>query len=155
METNEKISKSKLSKEKAGTSFWLKSVLLFSAFMMMFVGLDRLEIFENFKSPGWQLERHWKRDFLKLKNSGALSPGFKRIKKVEYIATTKGLKEFLIRYGAPPFDVKAEGQNILEIFMDELDTCGVVIQYDLIDSKGNTIFELGRTYNLSGKSFSN
>lgn len=99
----------------------------------------------SFYSPEKKLEILWSQDFEILKKSKTLPKGFSELKQVEVYPGSEAMKGFLQNYDYPDFGVHSQGKYKLEIFLDNTESGEVMIQYDLIDPKGNTVWELGRT----------
>ena len=77
---------------------------------------------------------------------------------MEFITPSPMLKRLLQTEKIPDFkkptlNTEAKKGFTLEVFLDQTDEGGVMIQYDLLNEKGNTVWELGRTFNQ--KLFSN
>ena len=88
----------------------------------------------------------WQEDIRRMDQARSLPNGFKDLKVVEFIATSKKLKLMLKKY---PMDFKtnSHGHYSLEILLDEIKGGGLMMQYDLVELKsGNTIWERGRTF---------
>ena len=88
-------------------------------------------------------------DFESLKKENQLHEGFANIKDVQVFSASDKLKQAYFQ--APLLlNQKKEGKFNLEIFLDEIEDGGVIVQYDLIDlATGNTVFEVGRTFQLT------
>lgn len=119
------------------------------ALLLTLVWLSLAVVFkpwEDFYTPQQRLEGLWLADFKKLKDSKTLPPQFSQIKQVKFDPLAPELKAFLQNAHTPNFNESTQGKYTLEIIMDKIEGGGVMIQYDLIDPKGNTVWELGRTF---------
>lgn len=88
----------------------------------------------------------WQEDYDKQMAANELHEGFKQIKSIQLFATSEKLKKI---YQTQPLNIpqSPDGKYFLEIFFDEADEGGAIIQYDLVEvESGNTIFEVGRTF---------
>jgi len=88
----------------------------------------------------------WEDDLGRLDRAKALPQGFKDLRKIRFITQSEKLKIAFKKY---PLSLTKnnKGKFNLEIFADNIEGGGVVIQYDLIEVKsGNTVWELGRTF---------
>jgi hypothetical protein len=88
----------------------------------------------------------WDEDLKHLDKAHLLPQGFKGLKKIDLTSSSTRLRDAFKKY---PLDLSynPNGKYSLEIFADEIEGGGVVIQYDLIEIKsGNTVWELGRTF---------
>jgi len=100
------------------------------------------------------LERLWQNDFQNLKVNSALPSYWSNIRIVEKTAAQGDvLAEVWTKSVAPPITVNPDGTYKLEIlFLSQVDgpQKRAVIQHHIVDiSTGNTVWELGRTYEFN------
>jgi hypothetical protein len=89
----------------------------------------------------------WGSDVKHLAKINALHPGFSDLALVKVKTSSDRLKKSFKLYPIEEFKPKPNGHYTLEIFLDEIEDGGVVVQYDLVERKsGNTVWELGRTF---------
>jgi hypothetical protein len=105
-------------------------------------------------SPEKKFMSAWQDDITRLDRAHSLPNGFKDLNKVGFTCSSERLKKAFDKY---PLTLHRDpnGKFNLEIFADEVEGGGIVVQYDLVEVKtGNTVWELGRTFpqNLDGKS---
>ncbi len=88
----------------------------------------------------------WEDDIGRLDRAKILPQGMKDLKKIKLLTHTDKIKDGFKKYPLSLVE-KPDGKFSLEIFADDIEGGGIVIQYDLVDLKsGNTIWELGRTF---------
>jgi hypothetical protein len=88
----------------------------------------------------------WEADIQHLREVKALPPGFSDLKAIKLSSTSEHLKKMFKKYPIH-FGTTDKGHYTLEIYMDELEDGGVIVQYDLVEQKsGNTVWELARTF---------
>jgi hypothetical protein len=120
----------------ATVGFWAGRRYLHMAYISLFIKAP----------PEKKFMDAWESDIHHLDDIKALPPGFKDLRLVRLSTPSAKLKKSFKQYPIQ-FEAKPSGHFILEIFGDELDEGGVLIQYDLVDGKtGNTVWELGRTF---------
>jgi hypothetical protein len=105
----------------------------------MYLSLFRKASEKNFMTA-------WDNDIARLDRAHSLPAGFTNLKQVHLTTSSEKIKK---AFGKYPLNLNREtdGKYNLDIFADEIDGGGVVIQYDLIENRsGNTIWELGRTF---------
>ena len=124
-----------------------KYVLIgFGAVVGIWVFLSAPQLIFYFAAPEKKLSIALQKDLAMLAKSEALHAGFQSLNEIKMVTTSQSLKDFNNKYPIG-FETNPEGKFNLEIFMDEIESGGIVIQYDLVDKKtGNTIWELGRTF---------
>ncbi len=89
----------------------------------------------------------WEDDINRLDRAKILPEGFRNLKKIKLFTHADKIKEAFKKYPLATLTEKNDGSFDLEIFADDIEGGGVVIQYDLVELKsGNTIWELGRTF---------
>ena len=97
-------------------------------------------------SPAKKFMSAWQSDIERLDRAHLLPVGFKDLKKVRLTTSSEKIKKAYNQY---PLNLNRDvkGKFNLEIFADEIDGGGIVVQYDLVENKsGNTVWELGRTF---------
>jgi hypothetical protein len=96
-------------------------------------------------SPSVHLQTLWTKDLENLKSQ--LPTQFYETKTISFLPT-KGRAESIAKELKLPLARDENGKFKLEILFDiwdEGETLGAFFQYDLIDEKGNTVFEISRT----------
>jgi hypothetical protein len=127
--------------------------LLFFAFVIIvgvwtvnrFVRLMDLSLFTN-ASQEKKFMTAWDSDIARLDRAHALPAGFNNLKQIRL---TSGSEKIKRAFGKYPLNLsrKNNGKFVLDIFADQIEGGGIVIQYDLVENKsGNTVWEMGRTF---------
>ena len=103
---------------------------------------------------GSQAERlvlHWTNDIELLAQNQKLPEGWLSLKEVQFTPISTTASGWL-NQAKPRFATRPEGRFRLEVVVDDWaqdGKAGAVVQYHLVDlSSGNTIWELGRTFEL-------
>jgi hypothetical protein len=110
-------------------------------------------IFDDFSSQSQTLSKLWSEDIENLEAKKILPPALHDLKEVEWITPDPQAKDWA-KHLRLPFELKKDGQYRLELLvLSQHDgPLLAVIQHHLIHIKsGNSVWELGRTYNLTAE----
>ncbi len=131
-------------------------IVLVAIFVWIVWGVSFGQFFDPWiLTPDARFAKKWCRDFKNLSDSHHLPAGFDKIKDIEFTVTNDHLREIIASEKIPGFKKLAQENRanslvsqkgfILQVFLDQMEDGGIMIQYDLIDDNGNTIWELGRS----------
>ncbi len=103
-------------------------------------------------TPSSRMSQALADDLSLLQKNHKLPPAFEHLKKI-YVKGGDQAAQDLLKNARLPLNTVPQGNFNLDVLLTtwrHKSIWGIIVQYDLVDPTGNTIWELGRTLQVSG-----